>query len=745
MTPRKHNQRNKLFLAVSCALMLNPAFADDAAEENRVLEEVIVTAQKRSEDRQKAPVTVSVMDSEQADLFTSGGDDIRFLRGRLPSLQVESSFGRTFPRFYIRGYGNTDFDLNASQPVSLVYDEVVLENPILKGYPVFDVEQIEMLRGPQGTLFGRNTPAGVLKFNSRKPTQESEVKVKASIASFDSYNLEGVLNGGLGENMAGRLSVMHKSRGDWVSNTFTGESDALGGFDETAFRAQLQFDSGSMSGLFNIHGRSVDGTARLFRANIIKPGTNDLVEGFERDEIAIDGQNKMDLDLFGAMARLEFDMGNMTLTSVTGFESGELYSRGDIDGGYGAVWLPPSGPGIIPFASESADAIPDLTQITQEIRLSSNGWDTMNWTAGLFWFQEELDIESYSFDSLFGGFQNGYAEQHQEANAFAVFASMDYDLSESTKLKAGLRYSSDEKEFTAERFESPLAFLGVGPIGPISVNPDDSEVSWDLSVAHAMNDDINLFARVAKGFRAPAIQGRILFGDVVTIADSETVISFEGGVKSTLADGRARLNFTAFSYTVDDPQLTAVGGTTNFNALINADQSHGQGFELEMEALLSDNLQVTGSVSYNDTEIDDPNLYIQPCGGGCTVTDPAGAVEGTVSIDGNPLPHAPEWVANATVRWSTAMANGELYVYGDWAYRSEVNFFLYESPEFKGEALGEFGLRVGYSWDSGDQEVAFFGRNITDEEVIVGGIDFNNLTGFVNEPRIIGLEYSASF
>src|SRR6185503_5330425 len=107
--------------------------------------------------------SITPIDTENLDEIKAGGDDIRFLSGRVPSLLIESSFGRTFPRFYIRGLGNTDFDLNASQPVSLVYDDVVLENPILKGFPIFDLDQVEVFRGPQGTLFGRNTPAGVVK------------------------------------------------------------------------------------------------------------------------------------------------------------------------------------------------------------------------------------------------------------------------------------------------------------------------------------------------------------------------------------------------------------------------------------------------------------------------------------------------------------------------------------------------------------------------------------------------------
>src|SRR5262245_59782053 len=138
------------------------------------LETITVTAERRSENIKDVPNSVSAIRGELLDVLNSSAQDVRMLAARVPSLNIESSFGRAFPRFYIRGIGNTDFDINASQPVSLLYDDVVQENPILKGFPVFDMAQIEVLNGPQGTLFGRNPPAGVVQFESAKPGKEFE-------------------------------------------------------------------------------------------------------------------------------------------------------------------------------------------------------------------------------------------------------------------------------------------------------------------------------------------------------------------------------------------------------------------------------------------------------------------------------------------------------------------------------------------------------------------------------------------
>ncbi len=717
--------------------------AEETANAPKTLESVTVTAQKREEDIQEVPVTVAVLSGEKLDVLGSGGLDVRFLSSRLPSLQIESSFGRTIPRFYIRGFGNTDFDLNASQPVSLVYDDVVLENPIIKGFPIFDLDRIENLRGPQGTLFGRNTPAGVVKFDSKRPTQSLDGYVQVAYGSFNAINFEGAVGGALSPAWSARFSILYQRRDDYVDNLFTAEENALGGFDDAAARLQFLYDNGSnFEALFNIHGRTLEGTARLFRANLVQQGSNDLAADFERDEVAIDGQNFQDLDTFGASARLNWDLGRVTLTSITGYETADYLSRGDVDGGFGASFAPPFGPGFIPFPAESADGLPQHDQITQELRLSSNEWGRFDWQLGMFYFYEDITIDSFNFDTLAGGVQNGLTLQEQQTNAFAVFASGDYDLTDRFSVRAGIRFSHDDKDFLAQRFESPI---GAPPIGPIFASPDDSEVTWDLSGTYALNDEVNLYGRVARGFRAPSIQGRLLFGDTVSVADTETVVSYELGIKSLLSDGRVRLNFSLFNYVVDDQQLTAVGGQANFNTLVNADQTVGRGFEFDLDAFLTDEIVITAGLSYNDTEIQDENLAIQPCGAPCTVLDPAGPVAGTVLIDGNSLPQAPEWVANFTARYTKPLGAGEFFIYTDWAYRSEISFFLYESVEFTGDDLVEGGVRVGYAWDFGDQEAALFVRNLTDNESIVGGIDFNNLLGFVNEPRTWGAEYTYRF
>ncbi|MDT8439211.1 MAG: TonB-dependent receptor [Wenzhouxiangellaceae bacterium] len=746
------NRRAAAVLRGSIAVALTagalPVLAQSGnADENEtntraVLDTVTVTAQKREQDLQDVPVSLAVLSGEKLNALTTGGQDVRLLSSRIPSLQIESSFGRAFPRFYVRGLGNTDFDLNASQPVSLVYDGVVQENPILKGFPIFDLDRIENLRGPQGTTFGRNTPAGAVIFESRKPSQTPEGYAQLAYGEYNAINFEGAYGVPINSNWSFRGSVLFQRRDDFVNNTFTGENSALEGFDEFATRFQLLFEDGPFSALANFHSRHLDGTARLFRANAIEPGTNNLVDGFSFRNVAIDGRNDQDLEGYGGSLTLDYDFGNVVLTSITGVETVDIISQGDIDGGFGAGFLPPFGPGFIPFPAESADGLSDHLQVTQELRLSSNTSDPLQWQVGLYYFYEDLTIDSLNFDTFAGSVLNGFAQQEQETNAIAAFASIDYAFTDRLSGRLGFRVSNDDKEFSAQRTLSPI---GAGPTEVLRANPDDTEYSWDASLTFKATEEVNVYGRVARGFRAPSIQGRLLFGDEVSIADTETLLSGEVGIKSLLFDRRLRANFSLFAYRIDDQQLTAVGGQANFNRLINADQTDGRGFELDLEAQISEALTITAGTSYNWTEIDDKNLEIQPCGGGCTVLDPPGERPGTVAIDGNRLPQAPRWIANATARYGIPFASGELFAFTDVNYRTEVNYFLYNAVEFRGESLLEAGARLGYNWDGGDQEFVFYGRNLFDQIRATGGIDFNNLTVFVNEPRTWGAQYIRRF
>lgn len=734
----------KLSRAALAASLLAGSSLSSVYAQNSASDEIIVTAQKREQSLQDVPLSLDVVRGTELDAARTGGEDILFLSARVPSLYAEGSFGRTFPRFYIRGLGNTDFDLNANQPVSLVYDGVVLENPILKGFPVFDMERIEVLRGPQGTLFGRNTPAGVIKFESVRPTRETEGYVRGAYGRFDTVDLEGALSGPLSDTVSARISALFQSRDDYVDNTAPNPSEeAFEAFNEYAGRVQFLFEpAGDTSYLLNLHGRKLDGGSRTFRANAIQPGTGGLVPGFDRFTAAQDATQILDVENLGASLTIESGFGAGTLTSITAIESVRVDARGDVDGGFGAVFAPPSGPGFIPFAAESQDNITGHSQITQELRYNFDASEAVNVTLGGFAFFENLEIESLSFDTLFGGAVNGRAVQDQDTQAFAAFTSVEWQATDRLTATGGVRLSIENKDFVASRTIGPF---GSGTLGPVETSLDDTVLTGDLSVNYELTEQVNLFARYSRGFRAPNVQGRIVFGDAVTVADTETIDSIDVGFKSRFLDGRGTLNATAFIFETQNQQLTAVGGAGNFNQLLNADAVGGKGIEFDASLAPTDHIELTAGFSINDTEIYDGSLEVGACGAPCTILDPINPVTGNAQIDGNALPQAPKYIANASARFGMPVSDkGEFFVFGDVAHRSAVNFFLYDSAEFRSDGLTEVGLRAGYVHED-SLEVAAYVRNAFGVTELEGAVDFNNFTGFVNEPSIYGLEVTKRF
>jgi iron complex outermembrane receptor protein len=236
---------------------------------------------------------------------------------------------------------------------------------------------------------------------------------------------------------------------------------------------------------------------------------------------------------------------------------------------------------------------------------------------------------------------------------WSVFAQASHQVTDQLEMSGGLRFTSDEKDL--EVLQSVI------PQAPVSVG--DEQVSWDLSAFYDVNDDVSVFARVARGFRGPTIQARdVAFFGSPSVADSETVLSWEAGVKSEPLGGRARINATAFYYTVEDLQLSAVGGAGNLVQLVNAEEGVGYGIEIDSEFLVTDNFLVTAGFSWNETELQDPNLEVAPCGSGqCTPLDPDADNDGFVEVDGNPFPQAPDYILSLTARYAIPSSFG-----GEW-------------------------------------------------------------------------------
>ena len=245
-----------------------------SAADNGVLEEIVVTAQKKPQALQDVPISVATLSEDYLDAIFSGGEDVLALANRVPGLYAESSNGRGAPRFYIRGLGNVDFDLAASQPVSVIMDDVVMENVTLKSFPLFDLERAEVIRGPHGTLFGRNTTAGIVKFDTAEPDFDTHGYLNVMGGQLRSWVAEGALSGPLIEDkLAVRVSLYSNNRKNWIGNGITVDRNVMGEHRDNAFRVQALFNVDDLwTVLMVFQGRNLDGSASFFRGNVFTTG-----------------------------------------------------------------------------------------------------------------------------------------------------------------------------------------------------------------------------------------------------------------------------------------------------------------------------------------------------------------------------------------------------------------------------------------------------------------------------------------
>ncbi|MBB4154981.1 iron complex outermembrane receptor protein [Sphingomonas jinjuensis] len=738
-----------------------PAPGQDTEQPADGVGDIIVTAERRSENLQRVPVSVGVVAGDQLRTFQQGGEDILALGGRVPGLYTETTTGRIFPRFYIRGLGNIDFYLGASQPVSIIQDDVVLEHVVLKSNPVYDVAQVEVLRGPQGSLFGRNTTAGIIKFDTNKPTFDWQGRGQMSVGSYNTVSGDFGVGGPISDKVAFRLSGLIQHRQNWVDNTFSGTSadltatprkNAMGGFDERDVRLQVLLQpTDAFSVDVSGHARWYDGTSTLFHRAALKKGSNS-VAAEPRDRVAYDegNDNPQSYDTYGWSVRGAYDFGGVTLTSISAYETTEGWSRGDTDGGAAALF-PVNG--VANGFGQSQGNIRDLDQVTQEVRLASDGTSRFKWQVGGFYFNENNTTDFYQrafFLRTAARNPNNWVRLHNVNISYALFGQLSYEIAPRLTITVGARETQDTKKTRLLKTANTVANVATYT-GRRYVRLADREPSFDVSALYAASDDVSLYARVARGFRGPTIQGRsAVFNSDFTTANSETIMSYEGGFKSKLFGDTLRLNATGFFYRVNDIQLN--GNDSNGNGvLFNADHAEAYGMEADAEWRPLPRLTFTAGLSLLHSEIKDKRVYAQVCALNgvvvCTVENPTIRI-GTntfAQIDGEPLPNAPQYQANATARYEAPLSNGgHAFIATDWNIQGYTQFVLYRTKEFTSNGNFEGGLSIGYRAPGDAWELSAFARNITNEKNLKGVIE-NYMAAVFNEPRIIGVSLSGKF
>jgi len=349
--------------------------------------------------------------------------------------------------------------------------------------------------------------------------------------------------------------------------------------------------------------------------------------------------------------------------------------------------------------------------------------------------------------------------ENQSDNEKGIYDSATYQLLDPFKIGAGIRYTADQKSYNDNNvnyynfgFSNP-PYYNYDPtqvykvIGTSSggASSNTSKVTWDTTGDYAVTPTTNLYYRVATGYMPAAMHYNSADYATPEVARPSTTISFEAGIKGSAFAHMIDYTFDGYAWNTKNMELTAVGGSGNIVTILNAKNVIGRGLEAQADLRPTEQLTLHGSASYNYTKIEQAGLTTAGCSGGCEMINaPAG--NGNYYINGNPLPQAPRFILDGSARYDVPVdGDKDVYFSTDWSWRSGVDFFLYRSVNFDGPALLQGGMRLGYVDYDRNLEVSVYARNILNTVVATGAIDFSNLEGFINDPRIVGVEVKKSF
>lgn len=723
----------------------------------QVLEEVLVTAQRRAESLQDVPVSISTFSGrvlEEREIVSFEQFD-----ALVPNLYVDGAIGSdAFPRFFFRGLGTADFNATTNTPVTVSNDEVVYSNPYLQGMPAFDLERVEILRGPQGTLWGKNTTGGAVHFITNKPTHEFEAKGKFTYGRFEQMDFEGAVNGSIIENLlAARVSIQRRNRDGYLINDFDGGD--LQSIDDSAGRLQLLFTPNeNFSALLKLHARAFDGHSVPFInaglplgvANASGPlGSNRSTNQDWTDPY-------LDVEQRGGVLTINWDVGGLTLTSITAYEENETETTFDDDGG--------------PIPTEASFISADIEQFSQEVRLASNYDGALNWILGLHYFDDEL--ENYfaypTFDDgAFGGFGSVSTELTQNNDSFAVFANGTYDVTDRLRIIGGVRWTTESKDMDL----SVYSWLDINELSPFDyrlasstpnldgvATPDETwkELAGDVSAVFSINDDINVYAKYSHGFKAGAFNGGVCClygvfapGPPIDLTDGisvhpEFLDSYEVGIKSELLGRRLRLNLTGYYYDYSDIQVFILApnpaGAGFLTLYENAAAGEVLGFELESDFYATEGLLLSFSLGYTDSEYTDDYFVANP------------ASPAPVNAKGNPFPKTADWTIHPSVSYDFSLGSWHGNISTNWNYRSKVFFRPAQNLGPRTEGLREDGFwrgeaRLSIRTPEENFGVTLWVKNITDENktVTAYGPFAGTFLQARTVPRTFGVTLSSSW
>jgi len=685
------------------------------------IEEIVVTARRRSESIQRVPLSVTAFDEDA--LSGLQVDNLGGIQNAVPNLVLHKGDAENTVA-YIRGIGQVDSLAFAEPGVGIYLDGVYLARTQGAFLDVFDVERIEVLRGPQGTLYGRNTIGGAVKFVSRRPTQETEARLEAGFGNHGFTIARGRLSGGLGDSLLAKAAISYAARDGFSTNNRNSEDD--GDLNSIAWRASALY---AASPAFDLE-LTLDGSsdspdtsrtpARLTQVFGVDGGVVSTPAAADPFRIEADFNNLDDLGTLGATLTANWEIApELILKSITAWRKMDYDTNLDLD----ATRLPAFGVWVRQ----------EQRQFSQEFNLIYDPDGIWRLTGGLYWFQDDDDtfngIHGPALALTVGGGTafafHSASTNDQDTNAIAGYFQLDLDLSERLTSTLGLRYTNEEKDFkrrqesyTAQQASSiPPPF----PNGGTLITTVDTDEKWNawtprLAFDYELSDSSIAYLSVSRGFKSGGFDGRSNTPFDAKPYDPEYVWSYETGLKNSWTGGRYIANMALFYNDYEDLQLSSfdVNDMGTFEAqFTNAGEARIFGAELEFSALPIPELEIRGSIGWLDAEYQE---FIGENG-----RDISGERE---------MVNAPEWSGALSARIHLPVFGGILTLSVDGTWRDKTYPVVSSSEILAQDSYAMLQSLLSFRSGSGRWELRLGAKNLTDEEYITHGFDLTAFPGY---------------
>lgn len=716
------------------------------------LDVVVVTAQRRPEDQQNVPISVSSISGEE--LSRRQIRTLEDLSAYTPGLTTTNTVSYGAAPLSIRGIGGANGGGNFfnDEPVAVYIDGIYISRLSTSTAELVDVESIQVLRGPQGTLYGRNSTAGALLITSNAPTDELSAELYASIARFDEYRARGVLNGPIGQNILARAAIGYTSRKGYGHNTFNGE--AVGGGEDLTARLSLRFEPSERVSI-DLIGMYQDRYAEPALLAVTDVSGNgvaspfvrraDLAARLDAREFELNDVNITESTTWSITGNTRINLGPAVLEMVTGVRDWSLDGVQDSDS-----------TGLRLFTNNGTVS---SRQVSNELRLISASQRPFSWVVGGIYLHDDSDVAFgiQNFQGLFGLGTDAAFGARQENSAYAFFADATYEATDRLALTMGGRYSHERKSFENNLVVSVLnggsapTFMGGATFAPrtvFSAPPTFTSTARfdDFSpraiLHYKASDSVLLFAGFSQGFKSGGFNS---FG-LTPAFGAEYVNAYEIGIKSEAANRRWRINASAFIYDYKDLQIRLPVPTGGVD-IQNIAEATIKGVELEGSALFSKELLLSVNFSILDTEIIEGLI---PAIASDTGPFPIGAPLPLTleDVSGNRLTRAPSYQGAISIDYERPIGALALSFSANYRFQDDILFLEtnQDTDTYRNAPWGELGLRTAIASRKNDWEMAFFLRNALDNRHIAA---VTALGGFpnaaINGPRTWGWEITARF